>query len=312
MRAKQPRPAEALLWDYLDQCGIPFRQRQSVLITERETRNCGWTDNLNYCDMSGDVPFIPDLIHPLVFQFYPTGYHPAPPSTLQSYIRKYDSLHENFECAVNHLSALFGTGLDDSVSNTIGRRWTFGQAQIRALAFTDPSSRFNSRHSDVPGSQKECTVSLDPAYCFPLSPDEKMALQSYAAIDNMRLTEQMYLPLHVTEIMRLPSVESRRLKPGYGHDKSKRYLIHIRPSRYTHIIPSHWIEYIECTQLKPAKGGGASYMSVYYRALDKADVDAKFLCLASEEYSDEGFEVQANMLGDVFNVPVRMCEDVDI
>lgn len=55
-RKKRVLREKAELWDYLDQCGVQFRTLKSELIKLYGSRNCGWADYLEYCELGNGSP----------------------------------------------------------------------------------------------------------------------------------------------------------------------------------------------------------------------------------------------------------------
>jgi len=306
---------ERALWDYLDHCGYAFRRPGSELITEYGSRNCGWTDGLDYCELESAKPFIEGLAHPVTFQFAPGSYQGAPPGTLQGYVRLSSDPFENYKTAVDQLQALFGPGEDASVSNTKSRRWRFGSAQVSATIFPAELNQpfgSNSRHDRIPGSQTECSIYIETAYCPPLSAREAEAVATYSQIHAAPSPRHTMMPLYISDTIRARGEMMPGAAEGFGLSGGETYLIRVDSKDHIHVLPAEWIHQVMYTKLLPAKGGGGLYLDVRYWHAGLKENGSSHLTLVQSAFKEGAYLGLARRLAKTLGVPLEEYEDYDV
>ena len=303
---------KAELWDYLDQCGVQFRTPKSELIKLYGSRNCGWADSLEYCELGNGSPVFGKLAHPFIFQFDPSRAQGFPPSSIHSYIRKSDNAYVNYDYATEQICALFGDGSDKSSSNAKKMKWIFGNAEISAIIFPPSlNPQRNERHEKIPGSATECTIAIRTAYCPPLSELEKEAVKHYRPLYNLTYPHALHRPLHITDTIRKYPAALLKSSAGFGFDKNMNYLIRINDSEQLHILPMKWVTSVQYFQVKPAKGPGSIDISIKYMAQGRSDFSQSHISLIREPYVEGKHRDLANTLSLRLNVPLEQFEQYD-
>ena len=305
--------SDQVLWDHLDHCAIDFRSSQSDLIKRYGTRPSGWAEGLQYCEFQSARPFIAGFAHPLVFQFSETTDLRPPPSYCVGFVRASGDVFENFQTAVHQLEGLFGSGVDVSSSNTRSRLWVFGSAQVRATVFPPRLNRAkNSRHDAIEGSATECSVAIEPAYCPELSNQERAQIESYSALFLNKTSGSGDHSLHVIGEMRRYAQVTAPIDPGFGLNKEALHLIQIIDAERLNILPKEWIESVQYTQIRPAKGGGGITLDVMYKPDGEAGSRPRWISLIRDDFGEDAHKDVAmrlvGMLGARFEE--RITDDV--
>lgn len=298
---------ESKLWNYLDECGVEFRRSRAELVKLYNSYNCGWTDDLNYCEPGCRQPFIEGLAHPVVFQFTDVDDLSQPPTYLEAFVRQSKSPQENLNFAVAQIEALFGPGQDASVSNTESKVWNFGLARVRATIWPkDLNTEFgrNNRHESIPGSETECKIEIETAYCPGVSDAEATALSRYVTISETQLPS--HWKRHFSSLSRRVDHQITR---GFGIDQDAKFLIRIDDERIVHFLPVEWIRSVSYHQLLPAKGGGSISINVDYRP--NATGRSTSLPLLNVKYKKGAFRSHATDLSQKLLVPLVETKEYD-
>ena len=272
------------LFEYLDRCGIGFRQSMSELINTYGSRNCGWTENLDYCEVQGELPFINGLAHPLVFQFTGNADLLLPSNHFKSYLRGSVDCKENYELAVSQLTSIFGDGKDSSTSNTISSVWDFGISSITARVFPPELNGLcgrNSRHTKIRNSRNECTISIELNWARQVTKVEYAWLSSYKPFYNKTISEVpfRFMPGHT--YCWPEKLESASL--GFGFDENQQVLINVSENSLVSIVPVCWIVGVVRSSLLPAKAGAEASVSIQYMPSGQAEIGPQFLTLLSRK-----------------------------
>lgn len=311
-RKKRVLREKAELWDYLDQCGVQFRTPKSELIKLHGSRNCGWTDSLDFCELGNGGPVFRKLAHPFIFQFNPSRAQGFPPSSIHSYIRKSDNAYVNYDYAKEQICALFGDGSDHSTSNAKQMKWIFGNAEISAIIFPPSlNPQRNGRHEKIPGSATECKIAIHTAYCPPLSELEKEAVKHYRPLSNLTYPHALHRPLHITDTIRKYSAALLKSSAGFGFDKNMTYFIRIDDSEQLHILPMKWITSVQYFQLKPAKGSGNISISIKYMVQGRSDFSQSNINLIREPYVEGKHRDLAKTISLRLKIPLEQFEQYD-
>ena len=324
---KNTSSTEQVLWDYLDKCGIEFRDKKEDLINKYGSRESGWSKSLDYCELKAKHPFIEHLAHPIVFQFRPRLAQDIHATTFQGYIRKSDNAHENYDLALTQLTNLFGQGTENSVSNT-SHLWQFGLAKVKIfISPPNPNTETtNSRHLAIPGSSTECAIYIETAYCPAPTSIELSSLESIHSIKKNIKGSRTSTSIVVNRT-------TRKLSEGYlqdwgkcpNLDKQKNNLIRIIDAQHFDIVPVSWIKEISYEVQQPAKGHGGIYFRVIFQSPaqrqtlvpENANIskhrlmDISDLVLTSTAYTeDEWFDIAKNLSEDL-NVPFSRLDTYD-
>ena len=306
---KQP---EDKLWEILDRSGIDFRQTKAKLIDIFGHRNCGWTTDLDICEIREVLPLIAGLTNSFMFQYQPNENLATPPGTLFSYVRSSSDARKNYSLAVEKLTVLFGVGKDSSVSNTISRSWDFGLASITAVAFplNLPGNEIeNTRHQLIAGSRTECTVSITPAWRTSLKDSNIKKVESYKAI-YATPKNQNYKP----EICDLSfELDPNTAVPnrGFGFSSDNSILIQFPGERIVNLLPVSWIVALSCHNSLVARGAGGAYLSVTYFAEGKKNGARVTRTIAAIEGEPHSLDKLAEKLKKKLGVPLEITEAMD-
>jgi len=298
-------------WDALDAHGYKFRETCRSLIRRYGTTPSKWADGLDHCEIGVSEPLLDGLAHPFAFQVSEGDVLDVPPASLFGHVRQFDDEQKNYALAVNALTQLFGEGRDRSVSNTQSMEWDFEDACVDATIFPrdiEFNQSTNTRHSVIPGSATECTITILPAYCRELSDEAARAFSTYHQYDkNAPPRNHQRSHSHSEFTRHAPGAQDS----GFGLDDGGKYLIQMLGGRRANILPLSQIASVTHHIIKPAKGGGRIYVSMDYRSLDP-DVHRTFgLSVLDDEYRPRGHPNFARELAKKLGVPLEEYVDVD-
>jgi len=305
MSARPEQP----LWEYLDLIGLPFRESQQALIDQYGHRPVGWSDGLNYCEINTSVPFIDGLVHPIGFQFQFSRDLIGHPSDFSAYVRLFDNNQDNFDHALRDITAIFGAGQTNSVSNTIGHQWKFGFGHINITTWPPHlNKRFgrNRRHEIISGSDTECGITIETGWRPGLSQSEKTALKAYTPIwDSDESPHYNGSPL----CRDLPETMTP-MKAGFGLGQSEDLpiLVRVWSKSLVEVLPLDWITHIDVHSLTPAKGGAECHLSARYRPYGQPSVAEMSLALAQDFSDPFAFTDLAKDLSQRLDKPLEVYE----
>ena len=297
------------LFDHLDECGIDFRKPMSELIDIHGWRNCGWSDDLNYCELQSDVPFVCGLAHPLVFQFFSGVSSPLPANFFKSYIRSSADCHENYRFAEVQLKNIFGDGEDCSSSNTRSFRWRFGMSSVRITIFPpelNRSRRENSRHRKIENSQNECTVSMELNWARDVTNAERDWLVSYTPFYTKTASERSFRFMPGRTCCWPNELEAMPI--GFGFDENTQVLINVSNNSLVTLIPIAWIVGVVRSSLLHAKARAESSILIKYLPSGTNSADPASLTLVSSEGDPYVYNSLAIELSQKLNVALYEYE----
>lgn len=181
---------EKSLWDALDACGFQFRKTHKQLIAEHRLADVDpWHPDNHYASFGQHRALIEGLVRPMCFRFADAMSELMDvPRRMEGSVRQSVDEHANYQLAAEQLTALFGAGEDRSSSNTVGRTWTFGNAQVSVLIFPrdlNPPNPNNARHRLDPGCLTECKVTIETGYCPEANADELDAIKDVRMLEDM-------------------------------------------------------------------------------------------------------------------------------
>lgn len=319
---------EKPLWDYLDLCKIDFRESKSKLIAKYGSRNCGWTDNLDYCEFDRTESFLENLAHPIAFQFDPRGALDTYPTYLFSYIRASEDPNENLAIAHRQLTALLGQGAKKNSSISKGYAWQFGEAEIDITIYRrELNSSHNSRHEKIPGSMTECSIGIETAFYPPPTQEEFNIFESLYLTKRNPKTSHKFSDEKPLRTKRALTIEIPTLPIGhFSLDRSGQNLVQIINARSFHILPTAWVKEVLYVSMKPATGGGSINLTVVYQspAQEKSIFstdpymsnsriqDHSSISLIEAKYSENKYFDVAKKLADDLGVPLHRIDDYDM
>lgn len=297
--------AEQPLWDYLDDCGIEFRQPKSALKQTYGSHQHEWLAGSQMVSLASPRPFLNGLAYPISFQFDSGADLADIPRYFTAYMRQSDDIYQNYNDAVAQLSALFGPGADVAATNVDARQWRFGLARVSATIWPpsrNPGLATNQRYQHIPGSMSECAIVVETGYCIAPHAAEREALSSYSELSATH-------PAYDTHLTGLSRRHAGQCQAGFGVDNNKRFLIRYDQAQTVQMLPIEWIQQVEYVQLTPAKGAGGISIGVAYQP--PAYSKPGFLRLLEAPFEPGAYRSVALNLSQHLSVPLADLEMPD-
>ncbi len=243
----------AVLWDWLDAHGVPFRLTGAELARRFGARPSGVA--------GGAVQLAPD--RPLFGMATElTAFYVEPDicsTELVAGLRPGTEAKGNLDTVVRAISAEFGAGENASASNTIGRRWTFGRASVEATVWPpELNPGPNARHAADPGAVSECRLVIAPAWQPPVSAADLAAIAAMRPVGWVPEAG----PFNAPRMAVWPD-ELGPFRGGIGPAPDGALIIAARPG-LCRIVAAARLVRITHHRATPARGPGWAAVSVEY------------------------------------------------
>jgi hypothetical protein len=236
----------------------------------RRHRAYGW----NIIEIKTAPPVVAGLIWPLSAQAF-EQFSPRAPATEFTGVTWFGSdARENLRLTLEQLSPRLGEAAVSDSSNTVGRRWKFGPAEL-ALTVWPPDLRrhpmTNPAHRREPRLEIGCHIAITTGLRLPASDQEREWLANFNAIaaigtgsgvtvETLRATPALQSEL---EFVREPIDGVDRLLGQVVVSADGRALIFCRDQLY--VAPMAKVVGFRVVRTRPARGPGGSRLEVECR-----------------------------------------------
>jgi len=168
---------------FLEEAGIDWRQPMADFVRRYGVTRCPWLD-IDIVLVGDGARLLRGLLRPPEFRVAPQWAPNQPPLEFFGLAHVAPDWRANFEAALNALGARLGPPETDDNSNSRGRRWRDGNAEITIRSWP-PELQFvgvNLMHQREPRTRAACHVTVATGFRPECTPGERAMLDSFVEV----------------------------------------------------------------------------------------------------------------------------------